>query len=123
MTTLIALLFTSFYATADTTLNCSYAYMNVPMTDIELLIYADGEPASSVQVTMGPGTPTHKESVTPEVRAADEFVHLWISKEKPENAIEMIVYTSKKSEGQSVIINHQVPLGSHVWGNCTGLPN
>lgn len=106
---------------ANTLVHCDYVFMNVPMSSVEIMVYDDGEPASSVQVTMQGST--HKETATPEVRAADEFVHVWISKEKPENTIEMVVYNTKRTEGQSKIVNHQMPIAKEIWGECTGVPS
>jgi hypothetical protein len=100
---------------------CDYAFMGMPTTSVEVYINADGTPASSVQVTVQGRS--HKESATPEVVAADEDVHLWISKESAENSIEMVIYKEAKAEGLSKLVNHHVPIGQEMWGNCTTKAN
>lgn len=108
-------------ARAETTINCNYSYQNFPTATVQIYVDDTGAPASSAQIAQPPGSPVHKESVTPEARASDEFLHIWLSKENAGNAIEMVVYRDPKTQGNSVLINHNVPFGQEMWGNCTGL--
>ncbi|MBX3020606.1 MAG: hypothetical protein KF799_02925 [Bdellovibrionales bacterium] len=112
-------LIASAFAQTNTRYTCQYAYMGMSAARVELLVYADGEPAASALISIGNSRDAHKESVTPEARGEDELVHVWISKEKPDNAVEMIVYQNRKSNGGSVIINHNIPIGKEIWGDCT----
>lgn len=69
---------------------------------------------------MGPGSPLNKYTVTPDVLQAEELVHVWISKEQPDGAIEMITYKEPQKDGtQGKMINHNVPLGQEMSGPCT----
>ncbi len=101
---------------ADMLFSCDYAYLGMPTTSIEALIYTDGSPAPTVKVSMQGRT--HQETATREVLAADEAAHLWISKENPENTIEMVIYRADRPNGNSVLINHNVPFGKEMWGKC-----
>ncbi len=108
------------FASDEVLVQCDYAFMGVPTSKVQFSVYK-GELGSSVSVTM-PNGATHKETLTPEKLGADEFMHGWISKENPQNTIEIIVYQEAKSQGQSVLINHNVPIGKEMWGTCTGVP-
>lgn len=116
------ILFASFSAYAETKITCDYGFMGAPFTKIAVVLYDDGTPASSVEITPTGAMSPQKESATPEVLGENELVHLWISKERPQNTIEMVVYRNKTAEGQSKIVNENIPVGKVMWGECTGLP-
>ena len=119
---LLPLLYSLNPAAAEMTdIACDYKFMGVDMARVEVAVDENGRPDSSVQVTMQGRS--HKETATPEVLAADEFLHLWISKENPENTIEMVIYKARRAEGRSKLVNHNVPIGKEVWGECSGVPD
>ena len=97
------------------TLDCNYTFMSVPFTEVQLGLSEAGTDEFVTVITQGRG---HRESFTPEATAADMLLHGWISKESAENQIEMIVYKEPKKQGQSVLINHKMPMGKEVWGKC-----
>ena len=105
-----------FFSSAQT-INCQYVLSGAPMASVEAVINEDGEVGPFVQVTLQGRT--HQESATNEPRAFGESVHLWIAKQNPEQAIEMIVFEPRRAQGQSVLINHNVPFGKEIWGDCT----
>lgn len=97
------------------TLDCSYTFMSVPFTEVQLGMGETGTDEFVTVITQGRA---HRESFTLEPAAADMLLHGWISKESAENQIEMIVYKEPKKQGQSVLINHKMPMGKEVWGKC-----
>lgn len=107
-------------ASADTQVICSYSYMGYPTAKITVSISDEGAPSPSALIDMQ--GKTHKESLTGVEKAPDELLHGWISKESPDNAIELIIYQQPKAQGQSVAINHNVPAGQEMWGTCTFAP-
>lgn len=100
------------------TTHCDYKYMGVDFTVVDLMIYENGEPASSADVQMYGRTT--KVPVTREVKAEGEDIHVWLDKDRPGNEVEMIVYKDRQPEGDSKLTNHNVPIGQDVWGECTG---
>lgn len=103
-------------AAASSQINCEYSFMGYPTAKITLSIFDDGTLSPSALIDMQGRT--HKETLSPVERAADELVHAWISKESPQNAIELIIFQQPQAQGQSVIINHNVPAGKEMWGTC-----
>lgn len=118
---LIFLVF-GFEAIAESRVACQYAFYGAPFTKIEVVIYDDGEPAPSVLITPTGATSPQKATATPEVRAENEYIHLWIAKEDPNNMLEMIVYKEKLAGGQSKLINPNAPFVKEMWGDCSGMP-
>lgn len=106
---------------AVTKISCDYAFMTVPFANVEIVMQPDGSLSSSALITPHQGKP-HKESLTEEIKAGNELMHGWISKESTDNSIEMIIYKDKQADGQSKLINPHVPIGQEMWGNCTGIP-
>jgi hypothetical protein len=102
------------------TMKCSYAFMSAPMAEVELGFKTDGTPESSAHITMH--GQSHYESVTAEAPATNELIHVWISKENPENKIEMIVYQTRGPQGQSKLVNAKMPMGKEIWGDCVFTP-
>ena len=50
-------------------------------------------------------------------------MHVWISKEQPDGAIEMITYKVPQADGtQGKLINKNVPFGQEMSGPCTLTP-
>lgn len=97
-------------------ISCRYEFMNVEVSTVRYDFDANGTVAGDVTVSaQGQG---HTESFTSQAPGADEFLHGWISKENPKNAIEAIIYREPKSQGLSVLINHNVPVGQQIWAQC-----
>jgi hypothetical protein len=117
--TLLSLLIAN-SAVAGTQINCDYAFMGYPTAKIAVSVFDDGSLSPSALIEMQ--GKTHKETLTPAAVAAGELVHAWISKERPENAIELIIYQEPRAQGQSVAINHNVPAGQEMWGACKFSP-
>lgn len=117
--------FDSFYMTiliqSILTISCSYSIYGAPYATVAFSIYEDGRLDNSAQITMTGGV-SHKETLTADPEKAGEFVHAWISKESPQNQIELVIYNTPQPQGRSKIVNHQVPIGQEMWGECTGLP-
>ncbi|MGZ3721380.1 MAG: hypothetical protein ACXVA9_00535 [Bdellovibrionales bacterium] len=103
------------------TISCSYQIYGAPYAAVAFSIFDDGRLDNSAQITMT-GAAMHKETLTADTAKSDEFVHAWISKESPQNQIELIIYNSPQPQGRSKIVNNQVPFGKEMWGDCTGLP-
>jgi hypothetical protein len=97
-------------------LKCEYSFYSMPPTTVSLELFADGTTADHVRVTMQ--GKSHLESFTMEEKTAEMFLRGWISKESPDNAIEMVVFKEKKSQGLSKLINHKMPFGKEMWGDC-----
>lgn len=118
---LLTLLFFPVFAFGDDIhVKCDYAYMGFPTSSLEFTIFNGSKLSSSVTVTMQGSS--HKETLTPEQTAAGEYVHGWISKENPQNTVELIVYEVPQKDGQSKLINHNVPIAQEMWGTCSGVP-
>jgi hypothetical protein len=119
------LLFAGLFAVAAqaepvTKIVCDYSFMGTALAKSELNLDADGTPSSSILVSMGPGTPMAKYTLTPDARADDELVHAWISKEIPKGEIEIITWKAPKADGsQGKLINHNAPMGQEMSGPCT----
>lgn len=116
MTAFLSLLIASSIASAGTLLKCDYDYYGGPFASIELELGTDG----SLPL---PGTITqygraHSESVTPGQPAAGERFHYWLSKENPENTIEVIVYSAVKDGKNTKMINSKLPFGNEMTGIC-----
>lgn len=108
------------FAADDVHVKCDYAYMGFPTSTVEVTLFSGSKLSSSVTVTMQGSS--HKESLTEEVKADGEYLHGWISKENPQNTIELIVYKVPQADGQSKLVNHNVPIAQDMWGTCTGVP-
>jgi hypothetical protein len=107
-------------ASADSYVTCVYKFAGVEFATIAGTIYDDGTPASSVQITHQGST--HKETATTDIIGPGEFAHFWISKQDPENDIEVIMYKPAQPDGDSKMINHHMPFGDTMWAQCTGIP-
>ncbi len=105
---------------AATMLDCQYNFMGAPTAGVRMSVDANGKPGISAEITMSGRT--HKETVTPAELQDGQFAHVWLSKENPNNAIEMIVYRQPQANGNSVLINHNVPINKEMWGECAGVP-
>ena len=99
-------------------IDCQYSYYSAPMCRIQLGLQADGTPENFALITMQDGR-THTESITLDNKSGNEWVHAWLSKENPDNAIEMIVYNQPQALGQSKIVNAKSPFAKEIWGTCT----
>lgn len=113
----ILLFSTAVSAETVTHVHCEYSFMNVPLSSSELDVMPDGTPDSFANVTMS--GQAGKFTTTPETLAADELVHVWLSKEQPDTHIEMITFKEAKDGIQSKMINHDIPIGQEMSGPCT----
>jgi hypothetical protein len=106
-------------AAPNWTIHCDYAFMGAPMSSVDLETLPDGRfgPAARISIQGA----THLESYSEEAPAPGELAHGWISKESPENRIELVIYREPTPQGRSKLVNHQVPFGQEVWGGCRGV--
>jgi hypothetical protein len=98
-------------------IRCDYVFYQVPFSTVELAALPDGHFVPGARISMQGAS--HFESYTEEMPSANERVHGWISKESPDNRIELVIYKDPQPEGQTKIVNHQMPIGQDVWGTCT----
>jgi len=112
------LLLPSSASAADPTslLRCDYRFQGFAVAQLELPLFADGSPADFVRVILQ-GKP-HLESFTVDTPGEGQAVRGWVSKGHPDNEIEMVVYQQAQRSGNSKIVNHRVPMGKEVWGEC-----
>lgn len=102
---------------ADQMVNCGYKMFGAEVWRVQVLVYSNGEPASSVQVIQ-PGSSVKQPNI-PLERSEDQLVHLLIGKGNPEELVKMIVYKEIKREGQSLLINPKAPIMGELWGECS----
>lgn len=96
---------------------CDYQMYGVAFSRVELGFLESGQAEEFVTVSVQ--GKSHRESFQLVEALPGESLHGWISKESSENSIEMIIYEEKQSAGDSKLINHHVPFGKEIWGNCT----
>jgi hypothetical protein len=101
---------------SDAIITCDYSTYGVPFASVTLKKLKNGDIAS--QATVHIHGQTHEESFTQEDVADGETLHGWISKEKPENALELIIYSEERDGFNSVLINHNAPFGKVMDGIC-----
>lgn len=99
------------------TITCAYQFVSFEFATVRARLDQNGTLAPSVDVIRQ--GQSHSESATPAPLAAGEMLHLWISKEVPDNTVEMIVYSQAQPNGRSVLINHSMPIAKEIWGECT----
>lgn len=102
------------------TIQCNYSFMGYPTTNVTVTMSQDGHFDRTASIDMQGRI--HQESLTVETAASDELLHGWISKEMPDRAVEMIIYKNRQQNGDSRLINHNVPAGQEMWGTCTQTP-
>lgn len=95
---------------------CDYAFMGAPMYKLEFSTDSENKLSDFVTVTLYGNA--HQETLTAEPLGAGEKIHAWISKENPQNSIELFVYTEAKAEGDTLMINPNIPFGKEMWGAC-----
>lgn len=98
-------------------LSCAYAIYGAPFSTVEIHFDGDGRAQSPATVIVS--GKAHTESVTLEPNGPGESLHLWLSKESSQNDLEMIVYEERRPQGDSKLINHHIPIGKEMWGDCT----
>ena len=99
---------------------CTFTTFTIQFATVELMIYEDGTPDASAQITQYGGS--HKTPVTPETKGPGEYAHVWLGKGVPNEELEMIIYFAAQPSGRAKLINPAVPIGKEMWGECTGLP-
>ena len=98
------------------TMSCDYQFMGAPVVSIELGLDAANFPDSSAKIIRA--GQAHFETVSYEKPAANELVHVWISRDVPQGSVEMIVFKEVQREGRSKLFNPHVPMGNTMWGDC-----
>src|SRR4051812_43938801 len=97
---MLTLLFASILAYADPGLiHCDYVFAGLPFSSVEITLQPDGHFGPAARVFMQGAS--HLESYSEQTPAANESVHGWISKESPENRIELVIYKEAMPLGQS----------------------
>lgn len=97
---------------------CVYNFYQAPLFTVLFTSYPDGT-ISNMATIQSPGTES-TESLTQVEALAGEKLHAWLSKEQPENAIEIIIYETTQPDGfNSKMINDKSPMGKELPGVCT----
>lgn len=119
MSVWLSLLFWTVMAKAEPAhiIDCNYQFMGTPFSRVQIGVSSDGVPDDFVTIIVQ--GQSHIESFTPVALADGELLHGWLSKEAPENTVEMIVYEEMQAQGQSKLVNHNVPFAKEVWGTCS----
>jgi len=105
--------------TAALAITCNYAIEQAPFVTVS---FNDNNGQLDPQALINSFGQTHRESLTAVEAAPEEMIHAWISKENPQNAIELIIYKTAQPDGRSKMINPQMPdPGKVIWGDCPGL--
>jgi hypothetical protein len=102
-------------------LACDHTLFGAPFVTVVLEILPDGSLGQTAKVSMMSQGKPHPESVTQEPIRPGELYHLWISKDNPENSIEMMVYP----EGERIrskLINPRFGVGREAPGICRSVP-
>jgi hypothetical protein len=115
-TLLIVLFILPNIASADITHTCDYAIYGIAFSKVNIVEYADGTYGNRALITAQ--GQQHSESFEVQAVADNEYMHGWLSKESSENSIEMIIYKTPMSGGNSELINNHITIGKEVWGNC-----
>jgi hypothetical protein len=111
------LLFSTGVAFADSQAVCNYSEGQAPLATITLTLDANGVPGPTAQYTMQGGG--GQEPVTLVPLGTNEKIHIWLDQADPDNAVEMIAYIQPTSDGESVLINHNMPFLQDIWGSCS----
>lgn len=98
---------------------CSYSIYAAPFAEVHLVV-RDGKPDEFAKIVFQ-GRQS-QETVTQEVSAMGEILHVWLSKESPDNNLEMIIFEQDAGQGNSKLINPHMPVLKEMWGHCTTDP-
>ncbi|MBX3018676.1 MAG: hypothetical protein KF767_12355 [Bdellovibrionaceae bacterium] len=98
-------------------LSCAYTIYGAPFSTVEIQFDEAGQALSPATIIVS--GKAHTESVTLEPNGPGESLHLWLSKESSQNDVELIVYETRQAQGDSKMINHHIPIGKEMWGDCT----
>lgn len=98
--------------------SCDYSFMGMPTASVALESLPGGGFGEAARVTIQGRA--HLESFTEAERAPDELLHGWLS-HGTQNELELVVYREAKAGGQSKLVNHHIPYGKEMWGNCQAL--
>jgi hypothetical protein len=113
-------LFSSSHAGASG-LACDHTIFGAPFVTVVLEVLPDGSLGQTAKVSMLSQGKPHPESVTQEPNGPGELYHLWISKDNPENSIEMMVYQGEEGV-RSKLINPRFGIGREAPGVCRPVP-
>ncbi|MCO5142423.1 MAG: hypothetical protein M9962_04965 [Oligoflexia bacterium] len=102
-------------------ISCEYKIAGVPFSQVSLGFLENGQ--SEDFVTVSVQGKSHRESYTPAALESGERIHGWISKESSENSIEIVIYQERQKFGVSKLVNHRVPIGKEIWGECNDSSN
>jgi hypothetical protein len=102
-------------------LACDHTIFGAPFVTVVLEVLPDGALGQTAKVSMLSQGKPHPESVTQEANRPGELYHLWISKDKPDNSIEMMVYQDGENF-RSKLINPRFGVGREAQGVCRQVP-
>ena len=112
-----ALISTFWSLGANAQIRCEYKYYGVLFSTVIVKTRADGSFVETIEVIDQAGN-SHSEPLTVIAPNQNEKFHFWISKDFPDRAIEMIVLKDDTNDGNSKLINHNMPIGKEIWGIC-----
>lgn len=102
---------------APVTLVCDYQFTGVSMGTVKLELI-DGLPSEIADVALF-FAPSRQMPVTVNEAQQDQELNLSLSKDDPNNHIDMIVFKFSPGEAiQSKLVNHSVPIGKELLGTC-----
>lgn len=110
------LTFASFSFAFESEVECQYKFMGADTFKVRLFYEEGSKIHPTAEVSMY-GSGAHAETVQQVSRSAGELEHVMIAKDT-DNEIEMIIYEQARAQGQSKLINNQMPMGREMWGSC-----
>jgi hypothetical protein len=105
----------SFQADDNLEYKCQYSIMVVKFSEVTIVV-KNGKVEGNAKINFH-GKIT-EESATQVANGENEKVHLWLSKEKADSSLEMVIYKSAYPDGDSKLINPHILYGKEMWGTC-----
>lgn len=102
-------------ATQQEEYTCSYQIYGAPFAEVTLTVI-DGVPQDRAKIVFQGRQ--NEESVTPVDVAPGEKFHVWLSKENPDNSLELFIFSAPQVKGDSKLVNHHMPVLNEMWGPC-----
>lgn len=99
--------------------HCSYSMYGAPFADVHFRVRNGKTDDFAKIVFQGRES---LETITQEFCASDEVLHVWLSKESPDNNLELIIYGTDSEKGNSKLINPRIPVLKELWGRCSTSP-
>lgn len=119
MTALLLFALSTAWASEGIQIRCDYKFMGMDTSSVVVTQNGEGEYSTSAEIIMQ--GKSHFESFTVEAAKDDELLRGWLSKESPQNSIEMVIYKEPQKLGRSKLTNHHVPIAKDMWGDCSGI--